>query len=290
MGGLGNQLFQYAAARTWADERGLNLVLDTRYVDRKMTHGGTGDLRRFNLRGLFAGGDGMPDCFGEGRWRLSRAIRRFHTPTLGCFHEIGQDPTLNRPPDRLNGILVSGFWQSEQYFISNSDVIRSDISLREAMSEEAKALREEIDSSVTFSIHVRRGDYIASEFNRKRYGSCTTGYFQNAIRALRQSIPNARAVLFSDDPSWAQASMNLPSDALIASGRNLGPAEELVLMASCDHHIIANSTFSWWGAWLNPSPIKQVVAPSPWFSDPRIDSSHITPPSWHSIAKDPHGL
>lgn len=290
MGGLGNQLFQYAAARTWADERGLHLVLDTRYVDRKMTHGGTGDLRRFNLRASFAGEGGMPDRLSEGRWRLSRALRKFYTPALGCFHEIGQDPALNRPPKRLNGALVSGFWQSEQYFITNRDVIRSDISLREEMSKEAKALHEEIDSSITYSIHVRRGDYTASEFNRKRYGSCTAGYFQNAIQTLRQSTPSARAVLFSDDPAWAQASLNLPSEALIASGRNLGAAEELVLMASCNHHIIANSTFSWWGAWLNPSLTKQVIAPSPWFSDPRINSSHITPPSWLSIAKDQHDL
>ena len=285
-GGLGNQLFQYAAARTWADEAGANLVLDTRSILKRSEHNGIGDLLGLNVRAFEGKPDEVSRIFPEINWRISRALRNIKTPLLGCYHE-----TKNSSPDvlsigKISKLLVSGFWQSETFFLRNRHNITKDLTLRDGFSDQGLRLKSIIESGPSISIHIRRGDYLASEFNRRRYGVCGVGYYRSAISAIKAHSPDCKLVLFSDDVEWVKNVFEKDRNYILISGNGLHTTEELLLMSKCDHHIISNSTFGWWGAWLNPSETKQIIAPTPWFSDISLNSATLIPPQWLIMPKE----
>ena len=187
------------------------------------------------------------------------------------------DPTFLELPD---GVYIEGYFQSELYFAEITDRIRSELTLPEPTDARSRSVVEKMRSApgATVSLHVRRGDYTI----HTGIGTTSVEYYVRAANHIAAAIGEALTLfVFSDDIGWATANLKLPYPThFIAGGNTLRPQADLWLMSQCRHHIIANSTFSWWGAWLNPSPTKIVVAPAVWFAEWKRDESTLIPESW----------
>jgi hypothetical protein len=167
-----------------------------------------------------------------------------------------------------------GYFQTERYFAHCADVVRR---YMEPRAEIKKRLVDNYGSVVegSCSLHVRRTDYVHQQ---SHHPMLSMDYYERAMRLVSESTGVSRFVVFSDDPKWCRE--NLKGDLCFVEGnRNI---EDIFLMSMCSHHIIANSSFSWWGAWLNPNPNKLVVAPSLWFGPDlkQHDTTGVTPKSW----------
>lgn len=199
--------------------------------------------------------------------------------TNACFVESGRtyDPAF----EKLSApVYLDGYWQSERYFIGRAAALRQELFMPVVEPSPLNAdLIQRMESCVSASLHVRRGDYISLPDAASFHGICSVDYFQDSARWLvEQGVEHI--FVFSDDPDWVKASIGLPCPATHIS-HNTGTESywDLFLMKHCRHHIIANSSFSWWGAWLDPRPDKIVIAPRVWLAgDPRPND--ILPSTW----------
>ncbi|MCW2571546.1 MAG: glycosyl transferase family 11, partial [Frankiales bacterium] len=173
---------------------------------------------------------------------------------------------------------LEGYWQSERYFEVAAEDIRRDF--RVEPSPDADPLRS-TDPEKAVSVHVRRGDYVAEPEIRAYHGTCSLEYYARAMDLVRRLVPGAKFLLFSDDPLWVEANLGGP-DAVVVSEPGSAPHRDLLLMAQCRHHVLANSSFSWWGAWLS-RPGGVTVAPRPWFLTPENNTKDLLPPAWLSV-------
>ena len=282
MGGLGNQLFQYAAGRSLADRLGVELVLDDRYIVRKFQHTGLA-LDAFNIRARLMN-NSEQQRFSERKIQLARWFKKLIRPLGKVFWQtqFNYDPALEILPA---GHLLSGFWQTERY-LHNMHQLRLDLVLKVPLSAPAQKVSEVIDAVESVALHVRRGDYLKDQKTITRHGACSQSYYQNAIDYVLEKKPMAEFFVFSDDPEWVKAHLKLPPQCTYVSAANIATEEDLVLISGCKHQIIANSTFSWWGAWLNNSCDKIVVCPTPWFDDNNIVTKDLLPANWHQLAKN----
>lgn len=286
IGGLGNQMFQYAAARALSIARGEELGLDTSAFDDYPLHQG------FELRRVF--GIAVPEVsHGELRrrygWRISQLAMRLgarwrHFPLV--------NPRIVIEPhfDFWSGLVdvpaasyLRGYWQSERYFGAYHDVIRADFRFAAPLDGAAKSWAESILSENAVSMHVRRGDYVSNPVTLAVHGVCALDYYVKAVEAVATRVRNPVFYVFSDDLQWVRENLALAYPVRVVDV-NTGKASyrDLQLMSMCKHNIIANSSFSWWGAWLNANPDKVVVAPSRWFANgpqPR----DIYPVSWVAL-------
>jgi hypothetical protein len=281
-GGLGNQLFQSAAGLRLALARETTLKLDPSALEDP----GTGTPRSFEM-GAFrfsaeiadpsevaACAAPAPSGFGRllARWRNakpdSRAIERH-------FHFDPDVLTLS------DGVCLDGYWQSERYFADASDRVREEFRFRNPPSGRNAEIIDEMAACNAVSLHVRRGDYVTNPAANATHGTCPLDYYYRAIDYIRERVPNPSFFLFSDDPKWIRENLEFdgPATVIDHNGPDSG-SEDLRLMSHCQHHIIANSSFSWWGAWLNPNLHKIVVAPQRWFSDELRDTSDLVPATW----------
>jgi hypothetical protein len=285
MGGLGNQMFQYAVGRATAHRLGVELLVDDRYLQRRQQHSGFA-LDAFRLRGRTADA-AVHSAFPEIKWRVSRALRRQIRPLWGFFHErgMGYDPSIR---DVQAGMLLSGFWQSWRYFQDVAPTLREEFVLDTPWPKEAEQLLNEFADpgrGDSVALHVRRGDYAHSPDALRRHGLCTAEYYNQAMSQMVRRVPRAVFRVFSDDPDWVRHNLQLPAGTEFISRPTFRPEHDLMLMAGCRHQIIANSTFSWWAGWLNVSPGKVVIAPSPWFDEPGMDNADRWPEGWLLLDK-----
>jgi hypothetical protein len=282
MGGLGNQLFQYAAGRSLADRLGVELVLDDRYLVRKSQHAGLA-LDAFKIRARPMN-NLEHQHFSEVTIRLARWFKKLIRPLGKVFWETqyNYDPSIDTNPV---GQLLIGFWQSEQY-MHDMHQLRLDLVLKAPLTELAQKVKRIIDAVESVAVHVRRGDYLKDQKTIARHGVCSQSYYQNAFDFIIAEKPNAEFFVFSDDPQWVKTHLQLPTQCTYVSADNITTEEDMVLISRCKHQIIANSTFSWWGAWLNNSPDKIVVCPTPWFDAPTIATQDLLPANWHKLAKN----
>ena len=282
MGGLGNQLFQYAAGRSLADRLGVELVLDDRYVVRKSQHTGLA-LDAFNIRARLMN-NSEQQRFSEGKIRLARWFKKLIRPLGKVFWETqyNYDTSIDTTPV---GQLLIGFWQSEEY-MHNMHQLRLDLVLKAPLSAPAQKVKRIIEAVESVALHVRRGDYLKDQKTIARHGVCSQSYYQGAVDLVLAKKPMAEFFVFSDDTQWVKAHLKLPPQCTYVSAANITAEEDLVLISGCKHQIIANSTFSWWGAWLNTNCDKVVVCPTPWFDDPSIAAQDLLPANWHQLAKN----
>jgi hypothetical protein len=176
---------------------------------------------------------------------------------------------------------LKGYWQSPKYFAPIENMIRRDLRVRTPLSGENKAIAGRIGDSVAVSLHVRRGDYVTSEITSQYHGTCGAEYYYKAEQLLRDRLGRFILFVFSDEPAWAEANLRFASSTVFV--RHNGPDqhhEDMRLMSMCKHHIIANSTFSWWGAWLCQNPEKIIVAPKNWFREAGHRTDDLIPPDW----------
>jgi hypothetical protein len=176
-----------------------------------------------------------------------------------------------------------GNWQSERYFVDVMDMIRADFTFGTAPAGRNTELAELIGNTTAVSLHIRRGDIAANPTSLAVHGLCSLDYYRKAIEYVASKLAKPEFIIFSDDMHWVRENLqvNYPCHYV---DHNIGieSYNDMRLMSLCHHHIIANSSFSWWGAWLNPSKEKMVVAPKRWFAS-NYDSSDIVPSSWKQI-------
>jgi hypothetical protein len=235
-GGLGNQMFQYATGRALAARHGAQLVLDSSWIE-----GEAGDVYELGCFLLDA-----PLAPVEQVARLQRSLLPSRRPLL---QEAGPEPL--RTPDNT---YLRGNWEKLDYFQPAAAHVRRDFTFRPAIvKEQAELVREIQESPVpTVSLHVRR------------LGTLEPEYYSRALDALGSGVGSVRLFVFTDDPEWCTTNLRLnEQDVIVDAAR----APEMHLMTLCDHLVLADSDFSWWGAWLNPSPAKIVVAPRLWLED-----------------------
>ncbi|MCX7303815.1 MAG: alpha-1,2-fucosyltransferase [Hyphomicrobiales bacterium] len=278
IGGLGNQLFQYATARAVAFRYGAELILDLRHFRENQ-------FRAFGLDHFMVryktDDEILPPRRHDSRLRYHIWRRLRLSPRKIREHDRVLD-TLMRAPQ--SDIYLEGYWQSESYFKDVEREIRRELRFANPPHPENQCYLDAIKASPAVSLHIRRGDYLLPEF-QTQFGSCSLDYYQNAItRIATWANIDPVVYVFSDDLDWARDNLSLGFQTrLIGHNGPDKPQEDLRLMSSCRHHVIANSTFSWWGAWLNPSPDKIVVAPKRWFADQSLSHAERTPPSWHRL-------
>ncbi len=279
-GGLGNQMFQYAMGVATASRRSDCLKLDVSFFEDQT-------LRRFEL-GDFAITAEIVDQRELSPLRQIGVIRRIKERIFGrAALELIQERCFHfEPPDcsQKGDIYLHGYWQSEKYFADVLNVIRNDLRLKQER-EIVDKVATQIRSKRAISVHVRRGDYVDNSKTNEFHGVCSPAYYEQAISHIKARVPaeDMHVFVFSDDPTWARANLTLDLPSTVVSDGNLSPAEEIHLMSLCRHHVIANSTFSWWGAWLNERVDKLVIAPRRWFNNPDIDTRDLIPETWTRI-------
>lgn len=289
-GGLGNQMFQYAFARALAETRREPLLIDNSFYEQEIP--GV-DKREIELelfpaiRLSYAGPKLSSSYYQYARWdnRL-RNLLGFRKRAVLREHNFRYDAAYQAMPQHL---LLDGLFQSERYFSDRAPLIADTFAFPAfAASDDLNiALLQQIKSSLSVSVHVRRGDYVKFASTHAIHGTCSTDYYRVAIERIRQQYPAARFFFFSDEPEWIRENL-APDESIgtvISFNKGKNSWKDMCLMANCRHHIIANSSFSWWGAWLNRSPDKQVIAPAKWFrtTDPFFDTADLLPAGWIKV-------
>ncbi|MDB5245586.1 MAG: glycosyl transferase family 11, partial [Parcubacteria group bacterium] len=161
-----------------------------------------------------------------------------------------------------------------------------DFTLASPLSHSAQSMIARMQGAgASVSVHIRRGDYVANQKVAASYGPCTEAYYNRAAKEIVERTGSPTWFVFSDDIDWVKDTLTFPGTVIYVSGEAANDQEELLLMAACAHNVIANSSFSWWGAWLNQNPEKIVVAPSPWFDTRQKDHKDLLPSSWTLIPK-----
>jgi hypothetical protein len=283
IGGLGNQMFQYACGRSMSLRTRQSLRLSVDRLDFYASHNGFELHRVFNIDAPLATEDEMKKMLG---WQSSPLLRYFiGRPSMRWLANSrwANEPHFQFWPGlaSLQGPLyLHGYWQSEHYFQEYADQIRADFTFKMDWDVQDEAILQRMRDQPSVSLHVRRGDYAKSK-NDRIYASCDLDYYREAIRLIRNRVPAIKLFAFSDDPDWVEAHLSNEFGPLEVIRHNSGSrsANDMRLMSQADHHIIANSSFSWWGAWLNPSHDKIVVAPRLWFVN-GTDDSDLIPASW----------
>jgi hypothetical protein len=214
--------------------------------------------------------------------RVAQRLRPFRPRVLKVIREAPSGEFL---PDVLSAgdnVYLDGFWQSEDYFNDHAQLIRHDFAFRDSLSGTAAAFERAIGRESSVSVHVRRGDYVGSTFMY----ALDRQHYERAIGIIAREVGSVSIFVFSDEPDWCEANLRFDHPTAVVRYEDGADhsLDDLRLMSTCDHHVVANSSFSWWGAWLNPQPGKIVVAPRRWFSSPELRSEERrTPPDWIRI-------
>jgi hypothetical protein len=289
IGGLGNQMFQYAAGRALALHHRTALKLD-------ISAFASYPLRTYRLHHLRIHEDfatpqevaavqaGGWNRFTRLLWRIQRKVRvlRYYQETIFREQQLWvYDSNILRT---RKDVYLVGSWQSEKYFAAIADLIREEFQLREEPSATSRELAEHMRTCQAVSLHVRRGDYVTNPRTYQIHGVCSLEYYARSITYIAQHVERPTFFVFSDDPDWARAHIR-PGHPTVYVTHN-GAArdyEDLWLMSQCKHHILANSSFSWWGAWLCRNPDKIVLAPREWLRDPNVCTRDLLPTGWMQI-------
>ncbi|HLH93889.1 MAG TPA: alpha-1,2-fucosyltransferase [Xanthobacteraceae bacterium] len=275
-GGLGNQLFQYAAALALARRHGVRLFLDTSLFRR------WSEPRAFALQPLTRA---VPQL---ARVRLGRdgataAVIGGARQQLTVFREQGfdYDPRFEQIGP---GVLLQGYWQSYRYFDSISAELGHALKgVAAGLDARNKDLLAEISAKPSIGVHVRRGDYLVEPY-KTPHGVCSLDYYRGNVERLLGEHPGCAAYVFSDDPAWCRAALG---DLGVRVVDHNGPRQahiDLLLLSACQAHVLSNSSFSWWGAYLAEKRLRPPVVPIPWFRT-RSATPDLFPPQWEQRSR-----
>jgi len=283
-GGLGNQLFQYAAGLALARANGDTLKLDLSVFSATQTSRQTWrnpDILDFSISAPIATHDEVRRL--KNPWGpFSEIVRLVRQKGFKRYYDDWHPEVMRWRGD----MYLDGYFQCERYFTNCFSELQKEFVLSSeknagitSMSNRIAALRNPV------SLHVRRGDYV----RHPEHEICTSDYFRSALSSMREAVGPYNLVVFSDDVQWVRAHLELGAEALFVSeqrradGSGFSPSQELVLMSQCSHHIISNSTFSWWGAYLDRRPDKVVMAPALWNRSRIYPHKNILPEGWRRL-------
>jgi len=283
IGGLGNQMFQYAIGRSLAYRLNTELKLDISYFERNTLR--QYHLFPFNIIQNFATLDDLNRVRKSYFVRLKSPIQLLkdtlnrEIPIIPITERfVDFDPEILNLPDN---VYLNGYWQSEKYFKDIEEIIRNEFRIKIPPDPFNKKIGEQIQYEESVSIHVRRGDYVSDPETNQAHGVCNIEYYQKAVNEIITRVNNPQFYLFSDDPDWAKANITAPAPIVFITQKDWTKSyEDLRLMSLCKHHIIANSSFSWWGAWLAKNEGQIVIAPSKWFTTIKWNYADRLPPDW----------
>jgi hypothetical protein len=291
LGGLGNQMFQYAAGRALSVRHNTTLKLDlTRLLDRSPRENYVHRdyaLGMFNIRESFATPQETARCVGN----YSNPVQRW---LFKARRKIGMTPKYltEIPYQFMPGFLrapadsyLDGYWQNERYFKDIAPILRRDFTFKEPLSEPAERLANQIRMTNSVCLHVRRGDLVSNIVTNYYHGVCGIEYFMQAVTLLAARVAKPHFFIFSDDLEWCQKEIHIDFPNVIVPDEFATPtlSDHFQLMTLCKHFIISNSSYSWWGAWLSENSDKIVIAPRKWLNRADIDTSDVTPPEWLRI-------
>jgi hypothetical protein len=279
--GLGNQMFQYAMARALSHRLGRPLMIDDSLLQETRSIG----LRAFELSASSLNWSRIA----RASWLLACPSRRGYLCILGApirsfqgikliteraKHEV--DPVISTIP-RNQTVCLSGYWQCPKYFIDFEALIRREFAFRQVRNNPITGQSRSSGAGVPVSLHIRRGDYLTVS------GApvLSKQYYDRAVEVVASHVANPEFFIFSDDIPWARENIQLSFKTTYVEGYS--SHQDLQFMASCRHHIIANSTFSWWAAWLNPFREKLVIAPKYWMCRFDTNFPELFPPEWIAV-------
>ncbi len=283
-GGLGNQMFQFAAGYALSLRLGVPLELDvSSYAHDPLR---VFELGIFDLRVKIASGATLARLLKKSKG-IAGLIKRV-TPT-----PVGTIPIYREPHFEFDRRVLtlsvphalSGYWQSERYFDDAREQVRAAFTALEPLEPENATLAAAITAeAVPVSLHVRRGDYVTSATANATHGTCSLEYYRAAMQSIQSQFPNARFFAFSDDTEWTRENLGGNSAiTYVAANPPTRGYRDMQLMSLCHHHIIANSSFSWWGAWLNRKADKRIIAPANWFAGATKITRDLLPAGWERL-------
>lgn len=284
-GGLGNQMFQYAAGHALARRLGRPCeVDDTCYTGRNPVKY---QLDKFSGQPRVASVRDLPLRSVLRRWGVSGRVAErapFYSSGLKrirAFREGSPFAFDSRYLDIQGDVYLMGYFQSEKYFADCAGEIRGMFAFKNAPNRKNSEIAALMRSSDSVSVHIRRGDYVSNAYTNQYHGTCPLSYYADAFELLKGRLKDPFFFVFSDDPEWCRSHIHPPGRALyIDHNRGDDSPEDMRLMSLCGHHVIANSSFSWWGAWLNPDPKKTVLAPKQWLETKKIQVVDLIPDNW----------
>lgn len=289
---MGNQMFQYAFGRALEvaakkTNSGIRIIFDT----SAYTHPPKTDTRRpyylEYLRTTAVIANEAEVAQARNPFGIFSKGKRYIEHKLQIGNTAAFVPSLLVPPFKR---YYEGYWQTEKYFSDFTDEIRKEFIFKSPLTETTQAMHDRITADPqAVSIFYRRTDYVGD----KTFDIGEQEYQKRAVARMRELVPAMRLYVMSDDITWVREHANLPEGSVFVSSPKIKgqpetevpipPQDEMQLMSACQHNIIPNSTFAWWGAWLNPNPHKIIVAPKQWTSTADEQYKDIIPAAWLTV-------
>ncbi|GAB4027551.1 MAG: alpha-1,2-fucosyltransferase [Candidatus Microgenomates bacterium] len=271
-GGLGNQFFQYSAGRALAEKIDTELKLDLRVYSNKRY------LREYSLDNFeIKAKTSISPKIDYVQYMFNRWLPiRYKTRIYG-ERQFSYDSNF----DKLNdSTYLLGHWQSEKYFKRISNQIRRELQYKQRLNDDYIKYKRMIYASNSVSLHIRRGDYVSNSNTNSVHGTCTLDYYYHALDIVSSKLSKPHVFVFSDDINWARKNCKFKTKTTFVTTEKPDANQEIEIMKHCKHSIIANSSYSWWGAWLNEYKGKIVIAPDKWFNDQSLDTTDLIPQRW----------
>lgn len=285
-GNVGNQLFQYAFAQNIQELNNQKIVFSTYYIEKYSADYGI----KFSLNQFITEKDNVvitnekPIIRYRFFMQLSRIMEKISSITNNRFSLIDKivfkllsffgiyiwmkESFIKFSIRKCDNYYICGYWQSEKFFSNISEKFRNKIKSSFVVEEKNKEFLTTIKSLNSVCVTIRRGDFISNSKFKKIYYICDQNYFYRGIIKIQEEIPDISLVVFSDDIEWAKRNLNVDIPIYFESGEDT-LSQKLLLMSSCKHFILSNSSFSWWAEFLSSSSEKKVIAPSKWYTDNR---------------------
>jgi hypothetical protein len=285
IGGLGNQMFQYAAGRSLALVKKTSLALDRSFLDKETTDYTKREfaLHEFKIEAT-VGDEKLQSDFSMTANKVLLKFKAFFPKFFK--HVVHYESKFLRKANFFSlpdNTYLRGYWQDSFYFSSIRKQLLKDFELKHESAAYLK-IKEQIKKCNSVSVHIRRGDYISLASANEFHGSLSLDYYIKAFKKVQANHQDLSFFVFSDDPDWCSKHIDfLPKCMIVSKSESFSPHEELKLMSYCSHNIIANSSFSWWASWLNENPLKMVIAPSHWYSNTPTRKLALKEPEWELV-------
>ena len=270
MGGTGNQMFQYALAR--------KLKEMNKYVVLDISAYKTWEFRYdFCLNRIF---DINKDIYitedpNEFIIKNCRNIK-----IIDCENQ----PYYNADILNYDNVYLNGYWMSEKYFKDIEKILRKEFIFKNTLDKEKSELVNELKNTNSVGIHVRRGGYLQGNAANIFTGITTKKYYDNSLKYIKEKVSNPQFYVFTDDREWAKETFKNTSVKVIDVAIDKTNYTNIQIMSSCKHNILANSTASWWAAWLNNNKNKIIITPDIWLNQKEANMDDIVPHDWIRIS------
>jgi hypothetical protein len=285
-GGLGNQMFEYAFARALSPDK--IVFLDHSFLETNQTSTVSFTSRTYSL-GIFKlinvkRLDNFKSRVLSGKGLLYSLLKKIIFPGLKIINDKNAAYYTFRTPENGHTLYTDGYFQSEKYFKHIRTLLLNEFRFPD-MCGKCAVLRNNIEAHPnSIGVHVRRGDYLKPGVS-DYHGVLPLSYYTNAVASMERLVADAHYFVFSDDMDWCRSHLTILGKNVTFMNTEAAEWTDLALMSSCRHQIIANSSYSWWAAWLNTDIRKVVIAPQKWYADQQFSdvTNDILPDKWIKI-------